>query len=316
MVLALVAIALSFAAIAPGINYNTQYANAQSDQNIDLLKIAPKASDTVTLEKVKKLALENEKVKEMTSGKAKVEFMSQDFVGNIYSNPVVWTPEVRFNVDDKYQVIAVVDPENNTVTEVSSAPMEKLTLDFGTRSWAIDYYSGSSTLTGISMTNTTPTYTPTSTDSFTALLVNGLMSGSSTNGCNSNYWPTTAYFQAGMVFYPTTGYSHTGGTIAWTDTQQSCNAQVTSVPYTAGNNYKFQIYSDSVNGDWVIYLYNVSTGRASTVVILGPSTYTLKTDTGQSNVFFENSNTDTISPDSGNPINFNLQTFATNYTAC
>lgn len=365
MIFALVAIALSFATIAPGLSNNTAYANGdRKDDKIDLEKIAPKALDSVKLDKVKDLALKNEKVKELTAGK-KVEYMSQSFVGNIYDDPVVWTPEIRFNVDDTYQIIAVVNPENNTVTQVETAPLVKLAADNGERSFAVDYYTGSSTITGLGMEPTAPTYTATSTDTLTALLVNAIKSGSNTSQlCNSAYWPSTAWFQAGFAFYPTTGYSYSGGKIIWTDTQKDCYGQVTTVPYNGGNNYRFRIYSDSTNGNWVIYMYNISTGNASTVIVIGPSTYTILKNNGNTSVFFENTNTNTtwdnqfsgktsvgnvykymrvsgssswsswngntqaeadcnggyadtvISPNTGNPINFNLSTFSDNYPAC
>lgn len=288
----MVAIVLSFATVAPGLRYNAAYAKTQTDDNIDFQKIAPKALDKDKLEQVKKLALENDKVKELICGK-KIEFVSYDFVGNIYDNPVVWTPEVHFNVDNVAQIVAVVNPENGTVTTVEEYPIVKGAFDTGKRAWATDAYTGSSTLTGLSMTSTPPTYTPTSVDSPTGLYTNALMTGSTGDPCNSFYWPGTAFFQAGFTFYPTSGYPQSGGRITWSDTNTNCNIQVTNVPYNAGNSYKFQIYSDSINHDWVIYMLNVTTGNASTTIIFGPSNYTLVTNTSGTSVFFENSNTNT-----------------------
>jgi hypothetical protein len=292
MGLALVAIALSFATIAPGLGQNVAYANNR-DANVDFEKITPQSLDNAKLEAAKQIALDDPRVKEFTAGKSKIEFMSQNFVGNIYDDPVVWKPEVRFNVDDEMQVVAVVDPETGKVTDVTTGPMVILAADDGERSFAIDYYTGSSTITGLAMEARAQSYTPTSADTFTALLVNAIMSGSSSNLCTAASWPTTAWFQAGMIYLPTTGYGVSGAKIGWTNTNFACAAQITNISYISGDDYRFRIYSDSTNGNWVIYMYNIDKGNASTVIVIGPSTYTIKKNDVNTSIFFENTNTNT-----------------------
>lgn len=248
----------------------------------EISKILPEKLSQNDLMEAKEIALNDDKVKDII-GEKSYEFMSYDFIGNVYEEPVIWLPEVHFKIGDKTQITAVVDLTEGKVREIVES--EIVVLSNHERSFAIDYFTGGQTVTGYYMIATAPDFTGSSGNDFTAFLVNGVMDGSTIgNLCDSADYPDDYWAQTGLLF------TTSGASVVWTDTSKDCAAQTTAISYDSDVDYNFKIYTDAANEDWIIYMQNTDTGTASTVIVSGPSTYTFETNEPNSGVFFENSN--------------------------
>ncbi|HEV2192551.1 MAG TPA: hypothetical protein VGR54_02905 [Nitrosopumilaceae archaeon] len=258
----------------------------QTLSSIDLAKQnMPKELSSSDLAKAVQIATSDGKVQSMIGGKS-VKVLAQGFFGNIKENPVVWYPTLNIGIDDKQQIMVVVDLVNGKVTQADQGPDLDKRISNTQRSWASDYYSGSSTIQGHEMTPTNPTFTPNSSYNFTAFLVNAVMSGSTdsqlcNSGSTSSYWMQTGFF-----FDP----SSSAKTV-WTDTKQSCSALSTPITYNTSHSYQFYIFGDSVASKWTVEVFDNTLGTSYIHSVSGQSSFTLKVNDFNSGVFFENANT-------------------------
>lgn len=273
--------------ILPNISAQTTPQSSQDQAIFDKIRQnMPQELSKSDSSKALQIALSDTHVQSLISGKS-IVLTNQGFTGNIYANPIVWNPTFNIAVDNKTQLVIVVDSANNRVIDVSQGPVGiKLIGDSGKRSFAIDYYGGTNQPQGLEMSSNAVTFTPNSAYSFTAFLNNGVMSGSNdadlcVTGATDAYW-----MQAGFLFD-----SNTNAKTVWTDTAHGCSAQTTSVSYVSGHSYKFYIFGDSVARKWTAEVIDSTSGTSFIQTTSGQSSFILKTIDSNNGVFFENSNT-------------------------
>jgi hypothetical protein len=253
-------------------------------------KVQPTPLSKADLVKAENIALSNTEVKQDINGML-YSLMSQGFVGNMKTNPGIWYPQLNFNVDNKTQLVVVVDPSSNKVIRVDTGTIgDKLSAAPGVRSYAIDGYDGQYTVQGLEMDPTAPSYTPNSIYNFTAFTVNGEETGATLSYlCDPTHVADSYWMQAGFDF-DTTGpyYAH----LVWADTGTSCNPQDISsyVPYVANANYYVYIFAQPSSSVWTVYVQK-DTGESYTMSRSGMNYYTMQTSDDQTSVWFENSNT-------------------------
>lgn len=185
----LASILVGIALLSPTIvipDIHAQSADSQiipADVASDKIKNNPPAHLSATeLEKVKNLAIGDSRVKSILNGQ-RYEFMSQSFVGNIRNTPIAWNPLININVNNKTDVTVLVNLTNNSVVSVETIPLARTTAFVpADPAFAIDYYNGFATISGIYATLTAP-FVSGSAPEFP--LVNGVETGA-TDGllCN------------------------------------------------------------------------------------------------------------------------------------
>jgi hypothetical protein len=208
----------------------------------------PPHLSAIELEKVKNLAISDLRVKSILNGQ-RYEFMSQSFVGNIRNTPIAWNPLININVSNKTDVAILVNLTNNSVVSVEANPLARTTsFIHDDPAFAIDYYTGSSTISGIYATLTAP-FVSGSAPEFP--LVNGIETGAlDGNACNSAYKTSSWFGQAGLNLQ--------GPYTMFTDTSFNCVVQNTSIKYVASHLYLGEVY--------------ITSGSIGTVVILDQNT--------------------------------------------
>lgn len=285
-------VALQSSSITPGKSIPDPVTQANSEL---LVKELPQELSQNDLIKTKNIALSNQKVQEMIGGKP-VELMSHGFWGNMKTNPGVWYPQLNFNVDNKTQVVVLVDEQNGTVLKsFEGIPIGiKFSMSNGV---SMDTYvnPGTPTSNGILMNTQAPSFTSNSNYADTGFMVNAAESASTGDVCNSSntggYW-----MQTGFDF----GTTHPVQTF-WDDTFDGCQAQSTSVSYVPGDQYTFWILPQSGSSNWAAVIQDTTSGSSNTYTDSGMSRYTIDTNgiddvLGYATVWFENLNTGTGSP--------------------
>lgn len=277
--------------IFPNVNAITTLGINSADQaNYETLqKYMPTPLSQADSDKALQIALSDGNVKSKIGGKH-VTLMAQGFTGNLKTNPGVWYPTLTLNVNNETEVVVVVDLSQNKATQISDGPppAKDPLLNWNTeRAWSIDYYTGSKTITGISFSPSTPTYTRNSAHNFTAYLVNGVMSGS-VDGDLCNNSKTDAYWtQVGYDYYT----NSTAAKLIWTDTYHNCFGVGTGIAYNTAHSYSFYTWTSSSLGKWYVEALDNTSGSTYTATISGPSSYTMQTSDHNTSVFFENGNT-------------------------
>ncbi|MDE1831423.1 MAG: hypothetical protein KGI02_03525 [Thaumarchaeota archaeon] len=267
-----------------------------SELSVDQLKQTfPKPLSNEQIDKIKQMALENDSVKSIINGHH-YKFMAQDFVGNYKTQPGIWQPEVHINVDNKTEISIVTDSQINSVASMATTPLFKLGpgtqngLDQSGSSghaFAIDEYAGAqSSIYGVKMLTTGPSYSGSGTIPFKAFMVNGAETGATDADLCVPAYDTTSYFaQAGIVFI-----DDSAGPV-WTDTDQSCLPVVPHVTYTPGDHMVFEVISGS---PWVMYGADSDSGSTFFDQSNSIATYgTMETGDPNTSIFFENSDTGT-----------------------
>lgn len=248
----------------------------------DLALLPQPMSDSVK-KQVTDMAISDVGVQKVINGRP-YKFMSTDYVGNVYQKPVVWYPEIHFDVGNSKQVTAVIDLEKQTVTQVFEAPTLKLALGSNPAK-SSDYYTGTVNPSGFLMTTTAPTYSIFNTNYGSAFLLNAVENNPVGDSCNSAYVSTANFAQVGLIYPQSTKY------VGWADTSTNCLSQSTSVTYTAGHQYTFKVYASP--SSWTLFGKDLSTGAAFTQQITGVNDYHFTTNDVDNGVFFENQNTNT-----------------------
>lgn len=263
---------------------NTQ---GSTQSSVDLIKQnMPKELSASDLAKVQQIAMSDPKVKSMIGSSTNVKVLSQGFFGNFRENPVTWYPTLNIGIDDKKQIVVVVDPVNGKVTQADSGPDLDKKLTNALRAWASDYYSGSRTIQGLEMAPTDPTFTPNSSYNFTAFLLNGVMSGSSDGQLCTSTSTTSYWMQTGFFFDPASSAK-----TVWTDTKQGCSALVTPITYNTSHSYQFYIFGDSVAKNWTVEVIDNTISSSYIHSVSGQNSFTMLDNDFNEGVFLENANT-------------------------
>jgi hypothetical protein len=241
--------------------------------------------------------------------------MSYDFIGNTNDNPFVWHPELHISVNGVKQITVVTDkstePLQYTVKYVKVFDQGRPAQATGTGSGdghAIDYYTGSSSITGIRMSTTAPSV-QTTADKGMAFLLNGeVITSTPSEDCGGST-------QGGSVYFAQAGFQWgtTLSEVAWADTITSCSPQYPAITYSPGKSYDMKIFSSGSPTEWYIYIKNLYTREVMTEVRSGITTSYLNTSAYNTSIFLESqanpidgsqfntypSATSTISTDSG-----------------
>ncbi|MDE1863061.1 MAG: hypothetical protein KGI33_09130 [Thaumarchaeota archaeon] len=94
----------------------------QSSQDLasyqEIQKFKPEQLTPQQLFEAEEIALDDSQVKDMIGGKP-VILMSHSFSGNLKTDPGVWNPTLNFNVDNKTQIVVVVDMAARRVIKAS-----------------------------------------------------------------------------------------------------------------------------------------------------------------------------------------------------
>ncbi|MBI1829239.1 MAG: hypothetical protein HY222_00560 [Thaumarchaeota archaeon] len=259
--------------------------------------VLPSEISASDLASVKQIALNNHEVKNAINGK-QYQFMGSDYVGNVYSSPIVWYPEIHINVANTTELTAVINLQTNAVTTIQAAPMPKLngiaSNEGGSHhGFADDYISTSSTIDGLSMVApSVPHSTSTSASTQEDFLLNAIESGAvDNNACSPAYYASSYFAQIGYTFLTGGGIVNAGFPL-WTDTGYSCIPQLPSVAYTVGHSWFFKIYV-APGGNWVFYGIDQQNGQTFSASRSGINSGVMKTSDKNTSVFFENHNTST-----------------------
>ena len=154
------------------------------------------------------------------------------------------------------------------------------------RSFVVNYYDNSEfPITGISMTAMVPEYNY-KTGTFTTLLLNAQKAGSDrSHVCRSSEAPQTYWMQVGMQF------DSDNIKIGYTDTINDCKTKFFPISFTSGDTIKFQISINDTTDEWSILVENQSDmNPPHTFHRVIPNSSVLDTSTGETSVWFENSN--------------------------
>lgn len=271
-------------------NANAQIVNNQiipADVGLEMIKKnAPANLSAAQLGNVKHITLSDEKVKAAINGQ-RFEFMAQSFLGNIKQSPIVWYPVININVNNKTDVAVEVNLTNNSVIKVETGTLIKTSSvpAAGDPSYAVDYYTGSSTISGVYATLPAPNYCCLPHESF---LVNGIEYGANDSpnfACNSSYEFNDYFAQGGFDFY--------NNRVMFTDTSYNCVSQNSMLAYSQADPYLFEVYS-TTGPHWNIVALDQYTGLAKMYTTTF-TTYasTLKTSDPNTSVWWENQSTST-----------------------
>ncbi|MEM2761015.1 MAG: hypothetical protein QXU32_13110 [Nitrososphaerales archaeon] len=149
-----------------------QQAIAQQNASDDARKL-PAPLTKAEEDELSKLALSAPEVKEKIKGKDYEPVGVGFFTANINIEAPVWQPVVHINVKDTKSIAVFLNSEKKVVVKIEETPYAKLT-HLGT-TFASNYYTGSSTVKGLLMTASAPTYTTGgTTNTLTAFLLNAV----------------------------------------------------------------------------------------------------------------------------------------------
>jgi hypothetical protein len=261
-------------------------------------KLLPAALSAADLNTVKEIASSNSDIQKIINGRP-YEFMAQDFVGNVYANPVVWQPEIHINVANSAEVTAVIDLGSRSVSSVTTLPIMQFTPPnsfqsqggSSTHSWASDYYSESTIIDGVNAYSYAPSHGQSSSTTNEALLLNAVEAGANDNNlCSAAYYASSYFAQVGYLFATGSGLTK-GGYLLYTDTAFACAGQYPNVNYNIGDLWQFTITSSS--SGWVISGYDQTTGQSYSYTRTGVTYNYMKDNDFNMGTFFENMNTGT-----------------------
>lgn len=206
------------------------------------------------------------------------------FTENINVVNPTWQPVVHINVKDTKSVAVFLDPNGQKVTRIDEQPFIKLTTG---STFASNYYTGTSTVNGLRMTSSAPTYTTGgTTNSGTAFLLNAEEYNADVNHlCDPAYYATSYWAQVGFLWLTSTN------SVVWTDNAAQCIAQGTGISYVAGHSYENKVYTSG--GTWYIVAKDTNTGSAFTKTRTGITYVVFKNSEFNNGIFFENQNTGT-----------------------
>ena len=276
------------------------YADAVSETNTpnsihELEKTFPDAISDSDLSKIKHLAVANDEVQQFLHGKS-YNFTETDYIGNFKTHPGVWYPEIHINVGGTKELTVVADLKNNSILKIEKHDMQKKSIiplispsikpESTSSPKAIDYYTGSGSVSGIYMTTTAAGYSP--SDSVEKFFdVNGIETGANdTLGCIPADAYNNYFAQAGFAFKGTGAYPQ------WTDTSSGCYENIpANATYTSSDSYVFYIMVKA-SGKWFIYGSDQTSGyQFFHIDRIAPASTTMKVNDPNTSIFFENYDT-------------------------
>lgn len=241
----------------------------------DVIKNLPSLELSKSLEaQAIQIALDDQNVQNQIHGRS-VVFMSSDWTGEIYNSTYITAyPVVHFKVGDNSQIGVIVDTTQGHVRKFLETHLDKAT--YTGPEFAEDKYTGSTTIDGIDIHLSLPTYTlPADMDDHLIFMVNAAEKNAPNDStrCNSADYQGSYFAQSGLDFNSGGGYT------GWADTKNSCNVTTApGLPYTSGHHYDFQVFVDG--SSWV--MYGIDNDSTST-----PKAYFLHSQTGITNNTFQ-----------------------------
>lgn len=174
--------------------------------------------------------------------------MTSDWTGEIYNSTYITAyPVIHFKVGDNSQIGVIVDTTKGHVRKFLETHLDKAT--YTGPAFAEDKYTGSTSIDGIDMHLSLPTYTlPPDMNDHVVFMVNAVEASAPNDNtrCNPNDYQGSYFAQSGVDY--NTGGDYTG----WADTKNSCNfISAPGLPYTPSHHYDFQIFVSGAS--WVMY---------------------------------------------------------------
>lgn len=279
--LGIVAAALLLIPIVTQASMPTAIAQTASDDMTKFPALLSKAEE----DQLTKVALSDQRVQEKIEGKSYEPVGVGFFTDNINIQNPIWQPVVHINIKDIKSIAVFLDSEKKAVVKIEETPWAKLTHLGAT--FASNYYTGSSTVKGLLMTSSAPTYTTGgTTNTLTAFLLNAVeLNADISKLCNPAYYATSYWAQVGFVWTTSTE------AVVWADTATSCAPQSTGLSYAEGNSYEYKVYTSG--STWYIVAKNVNSGATYTKTRTGITYVAFKTNEFNTGIFFENQNTGT-----------------------
>lgn len=209
--------------------------SATPDYNSDAAKLPSPLTKTQE-EAFTNTALSDKSVQDSIGGKEFEDVGVGFFTENIDVENPIWQPVVHLNVKDTGSIAAFLDESGQKVTRIEKQPLVKAATN---ASFASNYYTGTSTVNGLRMTTTAPTYTVGgTTNTATLFLLNAVENNADISKlCNPAYYATSYWAQVGLV------WTTNARAVMWADNATQCITQSTGINYVAGHVYENKIYT-------------------------------------------------------------------------
>ena len=271
----------------------TGLTNVQAEQTVDpssLTESQIEAIATFTFNEQQQrdfesIAKNHPEVKDALGDKD-INFVGVGVAGNL-KNPESRLAIAHFLTDDN-TVSVVIDEQSKEILDVKSDVIRLLT---NNNAFAIAKYDGSETIRGVEMRLDMPTYTHETGATYTAIVLNGAKSGSTTaNLCAWQNAPDDYWMQSGLLF------DTDGIDVVWADTITNCAAiNVNTLDYSTGDTLRYRNYitdlSGTANDQVTAYIYNEENADYFSYSRTVADTSNFMTGDVHTSVFFENANT-------------------------
>jgi hypothetical protein len=147
---------------------------------------------------------------------------------------------------------------------------------------AINYYTGSSTISGIRMSTTAPSVQTTADTGMAFMLTGAVITSNTSQDCSGST-------QGGATYFAQVGFQWgtTLSKVAWADTITSCYPQYPAITYSPTKSYDMKIFSTGTPTQWYLYIKNLYTGEVMTQPRSGITSSFLKTSAYNTSVFLE-----------------------------
>ncbi|WP_415282725.1 hypothetical protein [Candidatus Nitrososphaera sp. FF02] len=257
--------------------------SAAPSDNSDAAKIPSPLTKTQE-EAFTNMALSDKSVRDSIGGKDFEGVGVGFFTENIDVENPIWQPVVHLNVKDTGSVAAFLDPSGQEVTRIEEQPLVKAAIN---AAFASNYYTGASTVNGLRMTTTAPTYAVDATTNMATLFLLNAVENNADVGklCNPAFYATSYWAQVGLV------WTTNARSVMWADNATQCITQSTGINYVAGHVYENKIYTSG--GTWYIVAKDTNTGSTFTKTRTGITYVVFENSEFNNGIFFENHNTGT-----------------------
>ncbi|MEO9296214.1 MAG: hypothetical protein ABI347_11535 [Nitrososphaera sp.] len=262
--------------------------SSASSQNVESEKLPNELPET-EYQALVQAVLNDKSVQEYTNG-TQFKVMSYDFIGNTNDSPFVWHPELHISINNGTKQLTVVTDRGTNPSEYAVKYVKLFDQDgpvqaTGTGSGnghAINYYTGTSTISGIRMSTTAPSVLTTANKGMAFMLNGEVVTSNTSQDCSGSTQGGSTYFaQAGFQ------WGTTLSKVAWADTITSCFPQYPAITYSPGKSYDMKIFSAGSPTQWYIYIKNLYTGEVMTQPRGGVTSSFLKTSAYNTSVFLE-----------------------------
>ena len=249
--------------------------------------VAPGLINENALNGLKIAVTKNPKVKNLLGD----DYEFKNYVQRMTDNDG-WQPELTYYADNKENTVTVVMHKGKVI---SAEKYETVVWGHTTRGFAIDEYNDDRyPVIGLTMKSDIPNYNHQS-GTFTVLLLNAEKEGSnSASVCNPSAAPDTYWAQIGMNF------DTDGVKVGFTDTLLGCEPTFYSIPFSVGDTMLYWIFIDDATDVWTVMIWNqTQEGYAYAYSVEIENSSEINTNSAQTSVWFENSNTSSNSWDTG-----------------